>query len=185
MKYCTQCAALVEWRIPAGDNMPRHVCPDCGTVHYSNPRIIVGCIPVWGDQILLCKRAIEPRAGFWTLPAGFMENQETAAQAAVRETLEEANARVEIEEPAALISVPHISQVYMLFRARLLDLGFGPGTESLDVQLFAEHEIPWNEVAFSSIRRSLEIFFADRANGRFTFRYEEIQPIIGGSESTQ
>jgi len=126
----------------------------------------VGCIPEWKDKILLCRRAIEPRLGWWTLPAGFMENNETLAQAAARETLEEANARVEIGDLYALYSLPHISQVYVLFRAQLLDLDFSPGIESLDVRLMSEHEIPWEEVAFRVIHDPLKRYFKERSDGK-------------------
>lgn len=127
MNYCSQCGAEVGVRVPEGDNRPRHVCGACGTIHYQNPKVVVGCIPEWGDQILLCRRAIEPRHGFWTLPAGFMERGETTQGGAARETLEEAQARVEVLNLYTLFNLPHIDQVYMLFRSRLLDLGFGPG----------------------------------------------------------
>ena len=129
---------------------------------------MVGALPVWGDQVLLCKRAIEPRLGKWTLPAGFMEENETLADGAARETREEANARIEIDGLYTVISLPDISQVYMLFRARLLDLDFHPGVESLEVRLFHEEEIPWNELAFLTIRSTLEHFFAERRTGSFT-----------------
>ena len=151
MKFCSQCGSEVELRIPAGDTLPRFVCPVCHTIHYQNPKMVVGCIPEWEGRILLCRRAIAPREGKWTLPAGFMENNETLAQGAARETLEEANARVEIRELYAVYNLPHISQVYLLFRAKLLDLDFSPGIESLEVKLFEEHEIPWDEMAFRVI----------------------------------
>ena len=122
MKFCSQCSAPVALRIPDGDALPRHVCTACGTIHYQNPKMVVGCIPEWEDKVLLCRRAIEPRRGMWTVPAGFMENGETTFQGAIRETLEEANARVEVDSLYALYNIPHISQVYLLFRARLLDL---------------------------------------------------------------
>ncbi len=131
--------------------------------------MVVGCIPEWEDKILLCRRAIEPRIGWWTLPAGFMENNETLAQAAARETLEEANARVEIGDLYTVYSLPHISQVYFLFRARLLDLDFKPGIESLDVKLMAEHEIPWEEMAFRVIHDPLKQYFKERREGKFGF----------------
>ena len=126
MNYCSLCGTRVELRIPEGDTLPRYVCTACGIIHYQNPKIVVGCIPEWEDKILLCLRAIEPRQGLWTLPAGFMENAETLAQGAERETLEEANARVEIGSLYAIYNLPHIDQVHVLFRARLLDLDFKP-----------------------------------------------------------
>ena len=167
MNFCSQCAAPVASRVPPGDDRPRHVCDTCGTVHYQNPKIVAGCIPEWEGRILLCRRAIEPRSGLWTLPAGFMENGETIGEAAVRETLEEANARVEIDALFTCLSIPRISQVYIMFRGRLLDGTFSPGTESLDVRLFDEAEVPWDEIAFPAISRTLELWFLDRHNGAF------------------
>ena len=143
MRYCSHCgSADIGLRIPAGDNRPRFVCAACGTIHYQNPTIVVGCLPEWNGQVLLCRRAIEPRHGRWTLPAGFLENAETIGAGAVRETLEEANARVEIGELYTVISLPAINQVYMMFRARLADLDFGPGPESIEVRLFDEQQVP-------------------------------------------
>ena len=167
MKYCSQCGSEIELRVPAGDDRARHVCDVCGTVHYQNPKLVVGCIPEWEDKILLCRRAIEPRYGLWTLPAGFMENGETSQQGAARETLEEARARVEVNELYSLFNLPHINQVYLLFRSRLLDLDFAPGEESLDVRLFSESEIPWSEMAFPVIKETLSLYFRDRANRGF------------------
>ncbi|NEX20163.1 NUDIX hydrolase [Thiorhodococcus mannitoliphagus] len=166
MKYCSDCGAPVGLRIPQGDNRERHVCDLCGTIHYQNPKVVVGCIPEWEDKILLCRRAIQPRHGLWTLPAGFMERGETTREGAARETLEEANARVEIGALYSLFNLPHIDQVYMLFRARLLDLDFSPGEESLEVRLFAESEIPWDVLAFQTIRETLDLYFKDRRRGR-------------------
>lgn len=166
MKYCNNCGAPVSLHIPSGDNRERYVCARCGIIHYENPKVVVGSIPEWEDRILLCRRAIQPRHGLWTLPAGFMERGETTREGAVRETLEEANARVEIGRLYSLFNLPHVDQVYMLFRARLLDLDFSPGDESLEVRLFAEHEIPWEELAFQAIRETLELFFRDRETGR-------------------
>jgi len=166
MKYCSNCSATVELLIPEGDSLPRYVCTTCNIIHYQNPKMVVGCIPEWEDKILLCRRAIEPRRGWWTLPAGFMENNETLEQAAARETLEEANARVEIGDLYAVYSLPHISQVYVLFRARLLDLDFKPGIESLEVKLLAENEIPWEEMAFRVIHDPLKQYFKERKRGK-------------------
>jgi ADP-ribose pyrophosphatase YjhB (NUDIX family) len=174
VKYCSQCGWEIELRVPAGDDRPRHVCGACGTVHYQNPKLVVGCIPEWEDKILLCRRAIEPRYGLWTLPAGFMENGETSQQGAARETLEEARARVEVKELYSLFNLPHINQVYLLFRSRLLDLDFAPGEESLDVRLFSESEIPWSEMAFPVIKETLSLYFRDRANGGFALRSGDI-----------
>lgn len=169
MKFCSDCGASVSLRVPPGDTLPRHVCTSCGSIHYQNPKIVVGAIPEWEDRVLLCRRAIEPRLGFWTLPAGFMENAESTAEGAARETLEEACARVEVGEMFTLIDVPHISQVHIVYRARLLDLDFAPGEESLDVALFEEKDIPWDDIAFRTIAMTLRHFFADRRAGRFGF----------------
>lgn len=167
MKFCSDCGAAVEQRIPEGDTRARFVCAVCATVHYENPKIVAGCIPEWQGKVLLCRRAIEPRHGLWTLPAGFMENDETTIEAAARETLEEAQARVDISGLYALFNLPHINQVYVMFRAQLLDLDFGPGSESLEVALFAEHEIPWDELAFAVVRETLRLYYADRKRGKF------------------
>jgi len=179
MKYCSQCGASVSLVVPAGDNMPRFVCNDCGTIHYQNPKVVVGCIPEWQGRILLCRRAIEPRYGFWTLPAGFMENGETVQQGAARETLEEASARVEISGLYTLFNLPHINQIHMLFRSRLLDLEFAPGAESLDVALMDEAQVPWDALAFPVIEESLRLYFQDRAEGRFRLRSGDIVRIEG------
>ena len=179
MNYCSQCGEKVTVKVPTGDNMPRHVCDACGIIHYQNPKIVVGCIPAWEDRILLCKRAIEPSYGLWTLPAGFMENGETVQQGAARETLEEANARVEIGALYALFNLPHINQVYMLFRSRLLDLDFGPGAESLETELLDQSQIPWDEIAFPVIHESLLLYFQDRHNGEFPLRTGDIQLLAG------
>lgn len=175
MKFCSNCGATVELRTPPGDSLPRHVCSTCGVIHYLNPKIVVGAIPVWEDRVLLCRRAIEPRLGLWTLPAGFMENAETTSQAAARETLEEACARIEVGEMFTLINVPHISQVHIVYRARLLDLDFRPGEESLEVGLFAENEIPWDEIAFRTIALTLRHYFDDRRRGAFGFHTGDLE----------
>ena len=165
MKYCSACAAPVEWRIPDGDNLPRHVCPECNVIYYSNPKIIVGSIPIWQKKkVLLCRRAIEPRSNFWTVPSGFMENNETTQEGALRETREEANAEVSIGHLHTLYNIPHISQVYLLFKAELLSLDFSPGPESLEVRLFTENEIPWEKIAFSTVHYSLKNIFLDMNN---------------------
>lgn len=177
MNFCSHCGARVVQRVPPGDTLPRHVCDACGTIHYENPKMVVGCIPEWEDRVLLCRRAIEPRHGLWTVPAGFMENGETTVQGALRETLEEANARVEILGLYALYNIPHINQVYMLFRARLADLDFRPGAETLDVRLFKEEEIPWSAIAFATVRNTLTHYFSDRAAGDFRFHMGTIKPV--------
>lgn len=174
MKFCSACGGAVRLGIPNGDNRERHICDACGTVHYHNPKIVAGCIATWDDQVLLCRRAIQPRRGLWTVPAGFMENGETTYEGAARETLEEANARVAVDGLYMTVNLPHINQVYMLFRARLLDLDFSPGEESLDVELFTRERIPWKELAFPTVALSLEQFFADREQGVFPARMADI-----------
>ena len=179
LKYCPECGAPVELRLPQDDHRERHVCTVCATIHYQNPKLIVGAIPEWEDgRILLCRRAIEPRHGFWTLPAGFMENDETTTQAAARETLEEANARVEIGELYSMHNLPYINQVHLLYRSRLLDLDFSPGIESLEVALFEENEIPWDSLAFRPIKFTLQRYFADRKNGSFHFFTTDLTPPV-------
>lgn len=176
MNFCSHCGHKVILTIPSGDSHVRHVCPACGAIHYQNPRMIVGTIPEWEDKILLCRRAIEPRYGLWTLPAGFMENGETTSQGAARETLEEAHARVEVGDLFSLYNLPHINQVYLMFRARLLDLDFHPGAESLEVALFTEKDIPWDRLAFRTVEATLTAYFRDRAAGRFGFHMGDIGP---------
>lgn len=177
MKFCSNCGARTVQRIPPGDNLPRAVCDACETIHYENPRLIVGCIPEWEDKILLCKRAIEPRIGMWTVPAGFMENGETTAAGALRETLEEANARADIVAPYALYNIPHINQVYLLFRAKLLDLDFSAGSETLEVELFTADDVPWRELAFATVRNTLTHYFSDQQGGEFRFHTGTIEPM--------
>ena len=167
MKFCSECGKTVVHRIPEGDNLPRFICEHCDIVHYQNPKLVVGCLPVYKEQVLLCKRAIEPSYGLWTLPAGFMENQESLEEAALRESREEANANLDIEDIYSVISLPHINQIYVLYRANLLDLDFYAGIESLDVQLFDEEDIPWDQLAFKTIERTLKQFFKDRKTDHF------------------
>lgn len=179
MKYCSSCGGDLELRVPSGDNRVRYACPSCGMVHYENPKLVVGCLAEEGEGILLCRRGIEPRYGRWTLPAGFMENGETVEEAAMRETSEEANARVEIISLFSLVSLPHISQVYLLFRGRLMDGEFGAGHETLEARLFLERDIPWGELAFASIRRTLELYYEDRRRGQFGMHTGTIRPEPG------
>ncbi len=176
MNFCSDCGAkaIVE-RIPEGDNRMRYVCDACGRIHYQNPRIIAGCLPIYQDQVLLCKRAIEPRYGLWTLPAGFMENGESVEEGAMRETWEEAQAKVKIISLQSQFSLPHISQVYMLYLAELTDLNFAAGTESLDVRLYQEADIPWEQLAFPVIKLSLENYFADRKQGEVHLHRQTLQ----------
>jgi ADP-ribose pyrophosphatase YjhB (NUDIX family) len=164
----------VARKVPPGDNMPRFVCDACGEIHYQNPRMVVGSIPEYDGKILLCRRAIEPRYGYWTLPAGFMENAETTGQAALRETLEEAGAEVELGEPFSMISVPYVNQVHLFYRARVRDLGFKPGEETLEVALVEEARIPWKEIAFRTVGLTLKRWFADRQKGLFGFHAEDL-----------
>ena len=165
MKFCSECSHPVERKIPDGDNMPRDVCPQCHIVHYSNPKMVLGCLVEEGSRILLCKRSIEPRSGFWTLPAGFMENGETIEEAALRETREEALAEVDLGRLLAIVNVPQASQVHMFFCATLKDGQYGAGSETTDAELFEADDIPWSEIAFPSVDYALRRFLADRASG--------------------
>lgn len=174
MIFCSNCGARVTEKIPAGDNRTRHVCDACQTVHYQNPNIVAGCIPVWEDRVLLCKRAIEPRYGLWTLPAGFMENGESTEQAAARETWEEACGKVTDMALYGVFSIPHINQVYMMFRAQLAADDYRPGAESLDVRLHEEHEIPWDELAFPVVKLTLTRYYQDMRRGSFPVHVEDI-----------
>jgi ADP-ribose pyrophosphatase YjhB (NUDIX family) len=175
--FCNQCASPVSHRIPAGDALPRAICDQCGFIQYENPRMVLGCVATWEGRILLCRRAIEPRHGFWTLPAGFMENGETTAAAAARETLEEACAQVNDAHPFAMVSIPHIHQVHIFYRAQLVGGRHAAGEESLETELFREADIPWNDLAFRSVRYCLEQFFADRASGIYGFHSTELLPL--------
>ena len=180
MKFCSDCGARVVLRTPPGDNRPRHVCGDCGAIHYPNPKTVVGALPEWEGLVLLCRRAIEPRRGYWTLPAGFLEQGETMEAGACREAREEANASLAIEALYTLFSIPHIDQIHAYFRARLLDRDFHPGEESLDVGLFRENEIPWRELAFPVVRKTLELWLDERKGGRFRTHSGEIVRAAGG-----
>ena len=161
-------------RVPPGDSLPRWICDQCGEIHYQNPRLVVGSIPEYQGKVLLCRRAIEPRYGYWTLPAGFMENDETAGQAAARETLEEAGARIELGAPFSMISVPHVNQVHLFYLARMTNAEFEPGEETLEAALFDEADIPWKDIAFRTVALTLKHWFADRAAGAFAFHSEDI-----------
>ncbi|MBI5473396.1 MAG: NUDIX hydrolase [Ignavibacteriae bacterium] len=164
MNFCSNCGKPVHLLIPAGDHKQRFVCSACNTVHYENPRMIVGCLPRWRDKVLLCKRANEPISGFWTLPAGFLENDETAEAGAMRETREEANADVELVRMISLYSIPIIGQVYVFFLADLKNLNFHPGVETEITALFGRDEIPWDQLAFSSVRYTLQKYFANEGD---------------------
>jgi len=172
MKFCSNCGNPVVVAIPPGDHLPRFVCESCGTIHYQNPRLVVGCVAEWEGRILFCRRAIEPRKGYWTLPAGFMENGETTEQAALRETAEEALAVAEGLAPFALVNVPHVNQVHLMFRGRLKDGKHAPGAESLETALLYEQDIPWKDIAFPSVRYALERFLEDRRRGVFGFHMD-------------
>ncbi len=175
MKFCSECAHPVVQKIPAGDHLPRFVCEHCGVVHYRNPLIVAGCVPEYEGQILICRRAIEPRLGFWTVPAGFMENGETMQQAAARESREEALADVQIESLLSVVHVLHANQVHVFFRARLLEPSFGPAPESSEVRLVPFADIPWDELAFLSTEYTLRRYLEDRAAGRDTHHFTEVQ----------
>lgn len=174
MNFCNHCGARVEFRVPPGDHLPRYICDACGTIHYQNPRLVVGCVPEYEGRILLCRRAIEPRRGFWTVPAGFMENGETLQQAAARETREEALAEVQVGSLLTVIHVLHAQQVHVFFRARLLAPTFGAGAESLEVDLVRPEDIPWADMAFPSTDFTLRRYFEDRATGAEPHHFMEI-----------
>ncbi len=174
--YCSNCGKATVTRIPPGDDRLRQVCTFCNIVHYENPKVVVGCIPQWEEKILLCRRSIEPRYGKWTLPAGFLEIGETVAEGAVRETLEEACARVDDLVAYALYNLSFIGQIYIMFLARLIDTDFKPGHESLSVALFNENEIPWDNLAFPVVEKTLTKYFKDRKIGKFPFFMGDLSP---------
>jgi ADP-ribose pyrophosphatase YjhB (NUDIX family) len=175
IQHCKQCGTTVVYRVPDdGDTKERAVCPSCDTIHYENPLNVVGTVPHWGDKVLLCKRNIEPRFGKWTLPAGFMELNETTADGAARETDEEAGAQFEMEGLFTLLNVARVGQVHLFYRARLLSDQFKPGTETIEAQLFSEDEIPWDEIAFRTVKETLERYFADRRAGHYGFHHIDI-----------
>ena len=165
IKHCRACGGEVRYETPADDNRDRATCTVCTTIHYENPLNVVGTLPVWEDRALLCRRNIEPRRGLWTLPAGFMELGETTAEGAVRETVEEAGARIELQGLYTLLNVVRVGQVHLFYRARLLDTDFAPGPETIEAELFREADVPWDEIAFRTTKRTLELFFADRRAG--------------------
>ena len=176
IQHCRECGTAVAYRVPDdGDTRPRAVCPACGTIHYENPLNVVGTVPVLGDRVLLCKRNIEPRRGKWTLPAGFMELDETTAQGAARETDEEAGAQIQMGPLFSLLSVPRVGQVHIFYLATLLSDRFDPGHETIEARLFTEDEIPWDEIAFRTVKTTLERYFADRRAGRFGVHCVDIE----------
>ena len=175
IKHCRKCGTSVVYRIPDdGDTKERAICTACTTVHYENPLNVVGTVPIWGDKVLLCKRNIEPRWGKWTLPAGFMELNETVAEGAARETVEESGAEFELEGLFSLVNVARVGQVHLFYRARLLSDRFNPGFETIEARLFAEDEIPWDEIAFRTVKETLEHYFADRRAGTFSIHAIDI-----------
>jgi ADP-ribose pyrophosphatase YjhB (NUDIX family) len=167
IKHCRACGTAVEQVVPADDNRERAVCPACSTVHYQNPINVVGTVPVWQDKVLLCRRNIEPRHGFWTLPAGFMELGETSAEGAVRETVEEAGAQIELLGLFTVLNVVHVGQVHLYYRAQMLSPELNPGPETIEAELFTESNIPWDQLAFRTVHQTLEHFFTDRRQGQF------------------
>lgn len=183
MNFCSRCGEGVGLEVPRGDDRPRYVCGACGAIHYQNPKVVAGCIPEWEDSILICRRAIAPREGLWTLPAGFMENGETTGEAAARETLEEANARVDALSLYAVFDIPHISQVYMVFRGRLDAPEFHAGPESLEVCLATEPEVPWEALAFPVMERVLRLYFEDRRRGEFPVHTGTIRRRLPGGRA--
>ena len=174
IKHCRVCGAEAVYRVPADDNRERAICSACGEIHYENPINVVGTVPVWGEQVLLCRRNIEPRYGMWTLPAGFLELGESTADGALRETVEEAGARVEMQDLFTVLNVVRVGQVHLFYRARLLSEHLAPGPETLEARLFREDEVPWDELAFRTVRRTLELFFDDRRQGRFGIHVADI-----------
>jgi len=174
IKHCRACGTPVVYRVPADDNRERAVCPACATVHYENPLNVVGTVPVWGEQVLLCQRAIEPRRGFWTLPAGFLELGETTAQGALRETDEEAGAKIELGALFSVLNVVRVGQVHLFYLAVMTSPDLAPGSESLQARLFREDEIPWDEIAFRTVRETLRLFFDDRRRGQFGMHCADI-----------
>jgi ADP-ribose pyrophosphatase YjhB (NUDIX family) len=174
MNYCSNCGTPVNLLIPRDEDRPRHVCPSCGVIHYENPKIVVGCIPEWEDKILLCRRNIDPQRGKWTLPAGYLENGETVAEGARRETREETGAVVDNLCAYRMFDIAYINQIYLMFRAGMKTSECHPTSESSEVALLNEREIPWNEIAFQVIENTLKHYFEDRLSGRFSFRIEQI-----------
>jgi ADP-ribose pyrophosphatase YjhB (NUDIX family) len=174
IQHCRVCGASTSYRVPADDNRERAVCTACGEIHYENPLNVVGTVPVWGDQVLLCRRNIEPRHGFWTLPAGFMELGESTAEGALRETIEEAGAKVRMQELFTVLNVVRVGQVHLFYRALMLDTTLAPGPETIEARLFREDEVPWDQLAFRTVRQTLELFFEDRRRGSFGVHTQDI-----------
>ena len=174
IRHCKACGAATRYIVPADDNRERAVCTVCALVHYENPLNVVGTVPAWGEQVLLCRRNIEPRYGFWTLPAGFLELGESTADGAIRETVEEAGARIELEGLFTVLNVVRVGQLHLFYRARLLDTEFAPGPETIEARLFDEASVPWDELAFRTVRETLLHYFEDRRRGRFELHTADI-----------
>ena len=174
MNFCVICGHETAEKIPLGDHQLRRVCGHCGNIHYENPKVICGALVLWENKVLLCRRAIEPRYGLWTLPAGYMELFETMEQGAARETREEAEAEIEIEQLYCMYNIPRIGQIYVLFKAKLIEGRFGAGEESIECRLFEEHEIPWTELAFPSVEHTLRHYFTDRQSQQFPMHLETL-----------
>ena len=175
IKHCKACGGEAPYSIPPDDNRERAICKVCGTIHYENPLNVVGTVPVWNDKVLLCRRNIEPRYGLWTLPAGFMELGETSAEGAVRETDEEAGARIDLLGLYTVLNVVKVGQVHFFYRADLRDTDFAPGPETIEARLFREDEVPWDELAFRTVRETLRFYFEDRRRGRFEVHCADIR----------
>jgi ADP-ribose pyrophosphatase YjhB (NUDIX family) len=167
IKHCRACGSPAVYAVPADDNRERATCSVCGLVHYENPLNVVGTVPAWGDQVLLCLRNIEPRYGKWTLPAGFLEIGESTADGALRETIEEAGAHIEMQGLFTVLNVVRVAQLHLYYRARLIDTEFAPGSETIEAKLFREEEIPWDDLAFRTVRETLQRYFDDRRRGQF------------------
>jgi ADP-ribose pyrophosphatase YjhB (NUDIX family) len=174
IQHCRVCGQRTEYRVPPDDNRERATCTACGEIHYENPLNVVGTVPVWGEQVLLCRRNIEPRHGMWTLPAGFMELGETTAEGALRETVEEAGAHVRMGDLFTVLNVVRVGQVHLFYRAQMLDTSLAPGPETIEARLFREDEVPWDQLAFRTVRQTLELFFEDRRRGTFGVHTQDI-----------
>lgn len=174
MKYCANCGHQITLLVPKGDDRERHCCGDCGSIHYINPRIIVGCLPIWDDKIMICRRGIEPQLGYWTLPAGFMELGETTEQGAIRETFEETRAEVEIEHLHGIYNIPQIDQVYFLYRAKMTSAKFEITPESTEIKLVSPQQIPWDELAFEVMKTALKQYADNEPSNHPDFHHQQI-----------
>ena len=174
MNHCSHCGELLTRAVPPGDDRERHICPACGRIHYRNPRMVVGCIPLWKERLLLCRRAIEPRHGTWTIPAGYLETGESVEEGARREMMEEARATAETLQPYGLYNIRQVSQVYLIFIASLASQVFGAGEETIEARLFDEDEIPWDDLSFPVVETTLKHFFEDVKRGTFPFHIDDV-----------